>query len=92
MKRHPKSSLVVPVWLFSESLAAATASLRVVAGKHFITDVITGAAAGTAIGILIPYLHQKTLPDGVLAFASRLRFSAFPTFSAGGGGLLLTIE
>jgi len=92
MKRHPGSKLVVPVWLLSEGLATATASLRVVAGKHFITDVLTGAAIGSALGVLIPYLHQRALPAGLPAFASQLRISALPTFSASGGGLLLSIE
>ena len=38
-------------------LATATAVLRVVAHKHFPTDVLTGAAVGGAIGVLVPWLH-----------------------------------
>jgi membrane-associated phospholipid phosphatase len=37
--------------------AAATAALRVVARKHFPTDVAAGAALGFAIGWTIPALH-----------------------------------
>ena len=74
MQRHPGSKLIVPVWLLAEGLATTTAVLRVEAGKHFWTDVITGAAVGSALGILIPYLHRKALPAGVPAFASQLRF------------------
>ncbi len=37
--------------------AALTASLRVVAHKHFPTDVVAGAALGSAIGWLYPQVH-----------------------------------
>lgn len=91
MRRHPGSPLVIPVWVISESLAATTAALRVVAGKHFITDVLTGAAVGTSIGLLIPYLHARVLPDRIAALSGRQRFSVSPQVFLGGGGLLLSI-
>lgn len=50
------------------ALAATTASLRVVAGKHFYSDVIVGSAIGTAIGATVPLLHyyvRRKLPVGV---------------------------
>jgi membrane-associated phospholipid phosphatase len=37
--------------------AVSVASLRVIAGKHFPTDVIAGAALGTGIGWLVPTIH-----------------------------------
>ena len=37
--------------------AALTASLRVVAHKHFPTDVLAGAALGSAIGWVYPQMH-----------------------------------
>jgi len=37
--------------------ATATAVLRVVSRKHFPTDVIAGAALGTAIGYVVPQVH-----------------------------------
>jgi membrane-associated phospholipid phosphatase len=39
------------------SLAAATGALRVMAHKHFPTDVLAGAALGTAVGWLVPAIH-----------------------------------
>lgn len=38
--------------------AALTSSLRVVAHKHFPTDVVAGAALGSAIGWLVPQVHK----------------------------------
>jgi len=57
-KRHPESWLVGPVWAGTHSLAVATAALRMAAGRHFLSDVLTGAAVGSAIGFLVPFLHS----------------------------------
>lgn len=40
-------------------LASAVSGLRISSGKHFPTDVLTGAAVGSALGFLIPELHRK---------------------------------
>lgn len=45
------------VWGTELALAAATADLRTRAGMHFYSDVLAGAAVGTGLGVLIPYLH-----------------------------------
>jgi membrane-associated phospholipid phosphatase len=45
------------VWLFQLTLATATSGLRVRAGKHFYSDVVIGAVAGSATGLLVPALH-----------------------------------
>lgn len=96
MLRHPGSRLIVPVWLFSEGLAATTAMLRVLAGKHFYTDILVGAVAGSAIGLLIPFVHRRSLPTGSAlaqsAWLRSLRVSAAPMLTNGGGGLTLSIE
>jgi membrane-associated phospholipid phosphatase len=85
MKRHPDSSLVIPVWLGSHALAASTAYLRVHAGKHFWTDVMVGAVVGSAIGFLVPYLHT---PDDDRDGPGR--FMATPMYHEGGFGFLAT--
>jgi hypothetical protein len=46
--RHPRSRWVAPVWVLGMTLASTTAIARVAAGKHFWTDVIVGAAVGSA--------------------------------------------
>jgi len=57
--KHPGSPLVP--WVWGGSLAAATgvSVMRVLAGKHFPSDVLMGAAAGSAIGFLVPWLHTR---------------------------------
>jgi hypothetical protein len=45
------------VWGVELAGAAATANLRVRAGKHFYSDVIIGAVIGAGIGYLVPALH-----------------------------------
>jgi membrane-associated phospholipid phosphatase len=57
--RHPRSRWVAPVWVLGLSLASTVAVARVEAGKHFWTDVIVGAVAGTSIGVLVPALHRS---------------------------------
>ncbi|MBK7830619.1 phosphatase PAP2 family protein [Nannocystis sp.] len=57
--RHPRSRWIAPVWVIGMSLASTTAIARVAAGKHFWTDVITGAVVGSAIGVAIPALHRR---------------------------------
>lgn len=47
------------VWGVGTALATTTAGLRVKAGRHYPTDVIAGAIAGTAVGISVPWLHLK---------------------------------
>lgn len=38
-------------------LAAVASGLRVVAGKHFPSDVVAGAVLGTGVGVAVPLLH-----------------------------------
>ncbi len=42
-------------------LAATTAALRVVSGNHYLEDVLGGAAIGSAIGFLGPYITYRLL-------------------------------
>jgi membrane-associated phospholipid phosphatase len=60
-RRHPHSS--APLALLGASLAAASlvGASRILAGKHFPTDVAAGAVVGSSIGILVPALHGSGL-------------------------------
>jgi membrane-associated phospholipid phosphatase len=55
------------------ALASLTAGLRVHAGAHFPSDVLIGAAIGTAIGITVPLLH-----DDPRSRRARLGLTAVP--------------
>jgi membrane-associated phospholipid phosphatase len=51
------------VWAGGLATAALTSYLRVAADRHYATDVLTGAALGTAIGFAFPYfLHKPYFP------------------------------
>lgn len=56
--RHPRSKWIAPVWILGYAFAGTTAVLRVAAGKHFWSDVVVGAVAGTSIGLAIPAAHR----------------------------------
>jgi hypothetical protein len=61
------------VWLFEMTMASTTASLRVRAGRHFYSDVLTGVIIGSAIGFVVPALHAD---EGGLYQPSRLEWMA----------------
>jgi membrane-associated phospholipid phosphatase len=50
------------VWAVELALASATADLRTRAGMHFYSDVLVGAAVGSAIGVAITWLHSGHMP------------------------------
>lgn len=45
-------------WGAGLMVASTTASMRVRAGKHFYSDVVIGAVIGSAVGYLVPTLHD----------------------------------
>jgi membrane-associated phospholipid phosphatase len=74
-------------WLWAGSLAAATtaATLRVVAGKHFPSDVLAGAAMGTLIGLGFTRIHR---PGGLGLWGTEL----WPTLGEGGAPGMVAIR
>ena len=61
-KLHPGSSARAWIWAGSLTLAATTGYMRYKGGKHFPTDIISGAIIGSLIGWGVPKLHEV---DGV---------------------------
>jgi len=55
---YPDSRWSPYIWGGSLGLAALVGYLRYESGKHFPTDVITGAVWGSAVGFLVPYFHR----------------------------------
>lgn len=56
---YPDSKWKPVVWGAAATIPAITGYLRVRAGKHYPTDVITGYAVGAVIGILVPQIHKR---------------------------------
>lgn len=57
-KLYPDSKYFWPVAVGSFSLASATGVLRVAAGKHYPTDVVVGALAGSGISLAVIGVHE----------------------------------
>jgi membrane-associated phospholipid phosphatase len=61
---HPDSPYRAAVWAGVLGVATLIASLRVVSGDHFVSDVAAGAALGALIGFGVPYLHKVGAGSG----------------------------
>jgi membrane-associated phospholipid phosphatase len=57
--RHPASRWRFAVAGGAAATGAAMALLRIYSGRHFPSDVLAGALAGSAIGVTIPWLHRR---------------------------------
>jgi membrane-associated phospholipid phosphatase len=60
---YPNSKYNDYVWYGSIGIASTVSFLRVSSGAHFISDVLVGAAVGSTIGYVIPYLHRNNSED-----------------------------
>lgn len=69
ISRYSKKKWVKQVaWGGAFILPATVGYLRMSAGKHFPTDVLTGYVIGAGVGYLMPQLHREELPDKKLSF------------------------
>lgn len=55
----PDSKWKPAVWGAAITIPAITGYLRVRAGKHYPSDVMTGYAVGALVGIAIPHFHKR---------------------------------
>ena len=55
---YPDSKMKPFVWSAAVLIPATTGLLRVKAGKHYFTDVLTGFLVGAAVGYLVPEIHK----------------------------------
>ena len=62
-KLMPDSAFKIPVIAGTYTLAAAVAVTRIAGGCHFATDVLVGAAVGSACGFLVPFIHSEIAPQ-----------------------------
>jgi membrane-associated phospholipid phosphatase len=49
------------LWVGGTLLAAAAGYFRIAADRHYLTDVLGGAAIGTASGLTVPYLMKRNV-------------------------------
>ncbi len=78
-KLQPDSPARGWVWGGCLGAAATTGVLRYVAGRHYPTDILAGAALGAAVGWLVPRWHEVEASSSgsggtPVAFAIRLGF------------------
>jgi hypothetical protein len=82
---HPKSGFK---WVLYGASAAATVGMgyiRLAAGKHFLSDIIVGAAVGTACGLLVPVIHKNK-------DYAKQRWSLSPDIIGNGAGFTFTYK
>ncbi len=65
-------------WVVTLLIGSSVAAERVLAGYHFYSDVLVGAAAGTIVGAGVALLHLR---------APQLRVSVFAPPGGGGAGI-----
>jgi undecaprenyl-diphosphatase len=58
-QEFPESKWKNPIIIGSYTLATGIASMRILSGNHFLTDVFAGALISSFYGWLIPCLHLK---------------------------------
>lgn len=73
-RRHGSRAYAWTTLAVGTALSGAVGVGRVLAGKHFPTDVVTGAAVGASVGTLMPALHDAPV-------------LVVPTVNATGAGL-----
>lgn len=65
------------IWTGGLAVATATAYLRVAADRHYFTDVLAGAIAGSVVGFSVPYFFHPLEKSG--SKTSMLRFFVVPS-------------
>jgi len=58
-RSNASPTLKTVTWIGAALAPAAMAHLRVRAGRHFPTDVLTGYVVGAAVGFAVPYFHRS---------------------------------
>jgi membrane-associated phospholipid phosphatase len=66
------------VWAIGLPLAAAAGYFRIAGDMHYLTDVLAGAAVGTAMGVAVPRLLHGREPAASDPAAPRLTVAPFP--------------
>lgn len=79
---HPNMKGKGVLFTLAGAASATTGILRIKAGQHFNSDVITGVAIGTLSGILIPHFHKNKA-----GIDRNVRF--YPNYQGGSTGITM---
>ncbi len=72
------------VWGVGMTVATATGYLRIAGDKHYLTDVLVGAATGIAAGVALPRLmHPKEGAPGPGSGTTAMKLTPYPLGVAG---------
>jgi membrane-associated phospholipid phosphatase len=67
------------LWAIGGALALLTGGLRIAADRHYLSDVLVGAAVGSLVGWAVPWLHRVAEDDdGGTSVLSQATVSAGP--------------
>jgi len=80
------------IWATGLTLATATGALRVASDQHYATDVLTGVAAGSLAGWLIPKIHKPDPIETAAAPVAPTPSTAVPlVFASGRSTAVVTV-
>ncbi|HET7753722.1 MAG TPA: phosphatase PAP2 family protein [Anaeromyxobacteraceae bacterium] len=60
-------------WAVAGILGTSVAAERVLAGHHFLSDVVVGAAIGIAVGTAVPLLHEASADRSAVSVRGAMR-------------------
>lgn len=66
----PNSTWTPYIFYVSLATASVIGYMRYESGRHFPTDILTGAFLGSAIGYLVPILHRAKEDDSIVSLSA----------------------
>lgn len=78
---------IAMAWVGGTAVAATTGAMRVLAGRHFPSDVVTSALLGSAVGAAVPLAHWRPSRPGDRAHRKPPRWAVAPMSGPSLGGI-----
>lgn len=73
------------VWIAGGIIGLTTGYLRIAADRHYVTDVVAGAALGTGVGIGVPLLFHRPITSETSAVARWMQSAMLSTAPVAAG-------
>ena len=70
---YPRSKYKSYIWGGAILFSSLVGYYRYEAGKHYPTDILTGAIIGSTVGLLIPYIHKNDIKESTVQVISNNR-------------------